>query len=48
METIRSIKVTIEVDTNKSTYTETLEPYNNESNEEFIKRITDNLEERLL
>lgn len=43
MEYLRYAKVVIKKDTNKATTIETLEPYENESMEEFIERVTEEL-----
>ena len=45
MEYLRETKVVIEKDTNKATTKEVLEPYEDESMEEFIERVTDKLRE---
>ena len=44
-EYVREIVVTIEVDTNKSTYTERLTWNNGETREEFERRVVDMLRE---
>ena len=43
MERVRSVSVTITVDTNKKTYSTTLQPDEDETNDEFLKRIGDEL-----
>ena len=45
MEYLREAKVVIEKDTNKATMTEVLEPYEDESMEDFIERVTGKLRE---
>ena len=48
MEYLREAKVVIEKDTNKATTKETLTPYEYESMEDFIERVTDKLREVFL
>lgn len=39
MEYIRTIKITIYVDTNKQTYNEVFEPFEYENTDDFLKRV---------
>lgn len=45
MEYLGEAKVVIEKDTNKATTKETLEPYEDESMEDFIERVTNKMRE---
>lgn len=47
MERIREIKIVVEVDTNKDTYKTSLYMHDDESTEDFIKRVKNVLEETL-
>jgi len=47
-EYTRGIKVVIEVDTNKNTYSETLVPYDHENRQEYAERVKEKLDEILL